>query len=212
MEVFLKERDLRGHSEAPAASVRNVNAQALEIAEDFALLDECRAGNQAAWRELYEQHFDFVLRSSRHLGTPPAELDDVVQETFLVAYRRLSSFTTGRFTTWLYRIVANLVSSRLRRRRVREALLSLFGRGEADRVARGPDHAYQSREAQGEVSAVLAKMAPKKREVFALYELEGLSGEEIAERVGCKVDTVWTRLHYARADFERLARQRGVIS
>jgi RNA polymerase sigma-70 factor (ECF subfamily) len=179
---------------------------------DFALLDQCRAGDQSAWRELYDLHFDFVLRTSRHLGTPPGELDDVVQETFLVAFRRLSSFTTGRFTTWLYRIVANLVSSRLRRRRVREALLSLFGRSESDRVAHGPDHAFQSREAQDEVSAVLSRMAPKKREVFALYELEGLSGDEIAERVGCKVDTVWTRLHYARADFERLARQRSVIS
>lgn len=181
------------------------------MSRDFALLGQCRAGDQSAWRQLYELHFDFVLRSSRHLGIPSAELDDVVQETFVVAFRRLDSFTTGRFSTWLYRIVANLVSSRLRRRRVRDALLSLFGRGEADRVAPGPDHAYQAREAQDEVSAVLSKMAPKKREVFALYELEGLSGDEIAERVGCKVDTVWTRLHYARADFERLARQRSVI-
>jgi RNA polymerase sigma-70 factor (ECF subfamily) len=52
-------------------------------------------------------------------------------------------------------------------------------------------------------------MAPKKREVFALFELEGLTGEEIAERVGCKVDTVWTRLWHARRDFERIARKRG---
>lgn len=54
-------------------------------------------------------------------------------------------------------------------------------------------------------------MAPKKREVFALFELEGLSGEEIAERVGCPIDTVWTRLFHARKEFEKIARQRGVI-
>jgi RNA polymerase sigma-70 factor (ECF subfamily) len=50
-------------------------------------------------------------------------------------------------------------------------------------------------------------MGRKKREVFALYELEGCSGEEIAERVGCKLETVWTRLHYARKDFARLVKK-----
>ncbi len=187
-----------------------MNVQVAELPNDFELLTRCRAGDEAAWRVLYDQHFDFVLRISRRLGTPPGELDDVVQETFLVAFRRLSSFSTGRLTTWLYRITANVVSSRLRRRRVREAVLSFFGRGEAERSHLGPDHAFEAREAEDEVAAVLARMAPKKREVFALYELEGLSGEEIAERVGCKVDTVWTRLHYARVDFERLARKRGL--
>ena len=188
-----------------------MNAQALETPEDAQLLDRCRAGDGAAWRELYDAHVEFVSRTARRLGAPSADLDDVVQETFVVAYRRLSSFGAGRVTTWLYRIVANVVSSRCRRRRVRDALLSLFGLGSADRAAASPDRAYEAREAQDQVAEVLARMAPKKREVFALYELEGLSGEEIAERVGCKVDTVWTRLHYARQDFERIARKRGVV-
>ena len=47
-------------------------------------------------------------------------------------------------------------------------------------------------------------------EVFALFELEGLTGEEIAERIGCKVDTVWTRLYYARKEFAKLAERRGL--
>ena len=49
------------------------------------------------------------------------------------------------------------------------------------------------------------------REVFILAELEELSPEEIAAIVGAKVETVWSRLHYARADFERLARKRGLL-
>jgi RNA polymerase sigma-70 factor (ECF subfamily) len=54
-------------------------------------------------------------------------------------------------------------------------------------------------------------MKPKHREVFALFELEGLSGEEISARVGCPVGTVWTRLHHARADFVRIGKKRGYV-
>jgi RNA polymerase sigma-70 factor, ECF subfamily len=209
MNVFLKEAAAVGHSREPD---RTVNAQAIEISPDFSLLSRCRAGEAAAWRELYDAHFDFVHRVSRRLGTPDGELDDVVQETFLVAFRKLTDFQSGRFTTWLYRIAANVVSGRHRRRRIREAFGALFGRSEEEAVARAPDGEYEAREAELHVAQVLARMAPKKREVFALFELEGLSGEEIAERVGCKVDTVWTRLHYARKDFERIARKRGVLT
>lgn len=146
----------------------------------------------------------------RRLGTPEAELDDVVQDTFIVAFKRLGSFEGGRFSTWLYRIAANVVSGRHRRRRVRAAFQALFGQVEEPHTE-GPESAYETKEAQASVGAVLERMSSKKREVFALYELEGLSGEEIAERIGCKVETVWTRLHYARRDFERIARKRGIV-
>ena len=56
---------------------------------------------------------------------------------------------------------------------------------------------------------IFARMSPRKREVLALYELEGLSGPEIAERVGCPLPTVWTRLHHARRDFQKLSRKLG---
>jgi RNA polymerase sigma-70 factor, ECF subfamily len=167
------------------------------------------AGDAPAWRQLYDSQFEFVERICRRLGTPDGELDDVVQETFLVDFKKLGAFSEGRVSTWLYRIAANVVSSRHRRRRVRSALYALFGRSEPP-PQRAADAEYDAREAQAAVASVLERMAPKKREVFALYELEGLSGEQIAERVGCKVDTVWTRLHYARADFERIAKKRGL--
>ncbi len=186
-----------------------MNAQSTEIAPDFELLASCRAGDAAAWRQIYDAHFEFLERISRRLGTPEAELDDVVQETFLIAFRKLRSFQGGQFSTWLYRIAANVVSGRHRHRRIRSAFQSLFGEGEVQH-ARAPDREYEASEAQACVAQVLERMAFKKREVFALYELEGLSGEQIAERIGCKVDTVWTRLHYARKDFERIARKRGL--
>jgi RNA polymerase sigma-70 factor (ECF subfamily) len=197
-----------GHSPSPTAVLAHALSQPVDDSQDsdLALVERCRAGSEAAWRELYEAHFDFVWRTARRLGTPDAELDDVVQESFLVAWDKLAAFRHGRFTTWLFRITANVVSGRHRRRRVRETFLSWFERAPAAPGPRTPDAALESKDAQRQVAAVLARMAPKKREVFALFELEGLSGEEVAERVGCGVDTVWTRLFHARKDFERLGR------
>jgi RNA polymerase sigma-70 factor (ECF subfamily) len=151
---------------------------------------------------------------ARRLGTPPSELDDVCQEVFVVLFKKLGDFQHGRFTTWLYRIVANVVSDRHRRRRFREALHGLAEALLPTALApsRTPETDLQEQDAQSTVSRVLSRMAPKKREVFALYELEELSGEEIAERVGCKVETVWTRLHYARKEFHQIAHELGITA
>jgi RNA polymerase sigma-70 factor (ECF subfamily) len=62
------------------------------------------------------------------------------------------------------------------------------------------------------VEQVLRKLSREKREAFALFEIEGLSHQEIAELTGVKVETIRTRLHYARKDFERLAEELGVSS
>lgn len=183
--------------------------QGVENTADLGLLRKASAGDQQALSGLFHAHVGFVRSVARNLGTPDAELDDVAQEAFVVAFRRLPQFQTGKLTTWLYRIVANLVANRHRTRRVREAFATLLGRS-AVRLSPAADEAFERAETRVQIAEILARLPHKKREVFALYELEGLSGEEIAERVGCSVDTVWSRLHYARRDFEQLARKRGL--
>lgn len=195
-----------GHS-APWTVTDRV--QGVENTADLGLLRKASAGDQQALSGLFHAHVGFVRSVARNLGTPDAELDDVTQEAFVVAFRRLPQFQTGKLTTWLYRIVANLVANRHRARRVREAFATLLGRS-AVRLSPGVDEAFERAETRVQIAQILARLPHKKREVFALYELEGLSGEEIAERVGCSVDTVWSRLHYARRDFEQLARKRGL--
>ena len=188
----------RPPTEAPDASTADV-----ELARRASV-------DAAAFRALYDAHFDFVLRCCLRLGLLDADAEDATQETFLIASRNLRRFVEGRLSTWLYRIAANVVSGRHRRRRVREALFHRFGPRDEPHAA-PPDQAFEQREAARRVAQVLARMTARKREVFALYELEGLSGEEIAERAGCPLATVWTRLHHARRDFERIARQRGLV-
>lgn len=174
------------------------------------VVERCRARDQAAWKELYDAHFDFVYRVARRLGAPEEEAEDVVQDVFSVAFRKLPSFTEGRLTTWLYRITANVVSDRHRRRRVRRAFESLKlwigGAGPEQ-----PDRTAEKSSASRAVEKILERMTPKKREVFALFELEGLGGEEIAERLGCPVNTVWTRLHHARKEFLSIGKKLGCL-
>ena len=184
-------------------------------ARTLALVARCREGDGAAWRALYAAHFDFVHRTARNLGTPPAELDDVAHDVFAIAFRKLDRFQEGQLTTWLYRICANVVTDHHRRRRVRSALMAVFGPA-ADpefEVARGPspEAQLQQAQAQAQVAKILERMRPKKREVFVLFEIEGLSGEQIAARVGCPVDTVWTRLFHARKEFAQIGRRIGVM-
>ena len=209
----LKVRGRLGHSPAVLDDVGSVDSERMETSADFGLLARCRAGDEPAWRTFYEAHFNFVYRVARRLGTPEAEVEDVSQEVFLVAFRRLDSFSEGKVSTWLYRIAANVVSARHRGRRVRRLFLQLFSRAGAQTQTGPlrPDQAVESTEVEQGVQEILERMGAKKREVFALFELEGLSGDEIAERVACPVETVWSRLHYARREFEKLARDRGLI-
>ncbi len=169
------------------------------------LVAACRAGDAGAWKALYETHYDFAWRTARRLGLPEADVEDAVQDAFRIAWEQLERFTWGRFTTWLYRIVANVVSERLRRTRVREFFGAFLGRADTSLEAH-----VEARSTLRIVEQVLRKLTREKREVFALFEIEGLTHQEIAELIGVKVETVRTRLHYARRDFERLAEKLGV--
>lgn len=180
--------------------------------EESDLIQSCRDGDRIAFRRLYELHYRRVHRTAACLGTPAGELDDVTQEVFTSAFSKLDRFQGGNFGHWLHRICANVVTDHHRRRRVREGLRRLLGMGAPDLAPEPqPDVAAARAQAQEQVAVILSRMRPKQREVFALFELEGLSGEEIAQRVGCPVNTVWTRLHHARAAFVRLGKKRGFI-
>lgn len=180
-----------------------------ELEADDPWLQRCRAQDQAAWGEFFNRYHSFVRRTARRLGALEAELDDVEQEVFTVAFRHIAQFERGRMTTWLFRLTSNVMANRQRSRRVRESVLGWLGL-QPQAPSRTPEHEWERTEAQTLVRSLVARLSPKKRDVFALFELEGLRGEEIAELLEVNLATVWTRLHHARKDFEALARRAGV--
>jgi RNA polymerase sigma-70 factor, ECF subfamily len=173
-------------------------------------LARCRAGDAGAWRRLYDQHFPMVFRLAIRMGASEREAADVSQEVFLRVWRGLGSFRgDSQFRTWLYRITLNEVSRMAREGAVRRAfgaLLAVVAREEAP-AARGPDRLAEQAEAFAELQAILARMRPKQRSVFVLFEIEELPLEQIAQVLDIPLETVRSRLRHARADFERLRRQ-----
>src|SRR5207247_288228 len=142
---------------------------ATELFDEAALVARCRLKDAAAWKALYQRHFQLVFRTARSLGMESTEVEDVVQEVFTTAYRRLDRFSSGAFTTWLYRICANAVTDRMRRQKIRRAFAALLPKEEEAAPASASPEAQAARgEARHKVAEILSRMSPKKREVFAL--------------------------------------------
>jgi RNA polymerase sigma-70 factor (ECF subfamily) len=160
-----------------------------------------RAGDLTAWRDFYERYLPLVYRVAGRMGVPDSELGDVCQEVFLRAYRGMGAFRgEAQVGTWLYTIVVREAARARRARVVRTALLALLGR-QPPEVA--PDLVARS-EAAREVERVLGGLKPRQREVLVLFDLEERTLEEIAEILGCPLETVRSRLRLARAEFSRI--------
>jgi RNA polymerase sigma-70 factor, ECF subfamily len=164
-------------------------------------------GTTPTFAEVYEDHFSFVWRTARRLGTPDASLEDVTQEIFVVVHRKLPEFA-GRSTlkTWLFSITRRVV------RRQRQAFLKKLPRGaptEADTdigsIAHprdpGPLERFAKQEAVRLLATFLDSLDEEKREVFILAELEQMSVPEIATALHANVNTVYSRLRLARKAF-----------
>lgn len=154
---------------------------------------------------LYRAHAPTVARWSAHLGGPSADLDDLVHEIFLVAGRRLSEFRgQAKVTTWLYRITERVVAARRRRDRARRWLRRTRRADLENALCSAPPSPVEDlhrRQSRDMVYRLLDRLPEKYRNVLVLFELEGLSGEEIAALTGRKLATIWVHLHRARALF-----------
>jgi RNA polymerase sigma-70 factor (ECF subfamily) len=157
------------------------------------------------FESIYEAHFEFVWRTVRRLGVPEAYLDDAVQDVFVVVHRRLGDFA-GRSSvkTWLFAIARRTAKDHRRRaqRKPGDALPP-----ELPDAAAGPEEAASRREAARRLQAVLDAMDEEKREVFVLAELEQLAAPAIAEALELPVNTVYSRLRAARAQFNELCKK-----
>jgi RNA polymerase sigma-70 factor (ECF subfamily) len=170
---------------------------------------------EALVKELVADHFDFVWRSVRRLGLDAADADDVTQEAFLVASRRLGDLLPGRERAFLLSTAVRVASTLRRGTRREQARRELCPPISADPFP-APDQVVESLSARERLDLVLGELELELRTVFVLFELEELSVAEIADLVGLRPGTVASRLRRAREAFraavERMARReaRGI--
>jgi RNA polymerase sigma-70 factor (ECF subfamily) len=167
---------------------------------------------------VYRANAKTVSRWASRLLGPGGDCEDVVQEVFLVVRKKLPRFDgRAEITTWLYEITVRVVRDWRRRRRWwswvtgrgpspsrgrAQAPLSAAGEGAPDPVAR-----LEGRERVLIFYRILDGLDDAYRTTFILFELEGLSGERIAEITGARLGTVWVRLTRARRIFVEAMRR-----
>lgn len=147
---------------------------------------------------VFRENAPFVWRALRGLGVSESDLADVSQEVFLVVHRRLDAFRgASSLRTWIYGISVRVASEyrrRAHRRREMPAGDDLPEQGET----RPLDEEVDGRRALAKLDRVLDTLGDEKRAVLVLFELEGLPMTEVAEAVGCPLQTAYARLYAAR--------------
>jgi RNA polymerase sigma-70 factor (ECF subfamily) len=150
------------------------------------------------FRSLYRAHFGYVWRTLARYGVPAAQLEDGCQEVFVIVLRRFGSWRErASFRSWLHGVARRVASAQRRHHARHQRKLEAL-----PPVADAPpiEGQLHQRRRLDTLTAAIAELEPKRREVFVLAELEGLSAPEISDALDCKLNTVYSRLRRARAD------------
>jgi RNA polymerase sigma-70 factor (ECF subfamily) len=161
----------------------------MDATEAVAVLARARQGDSDAFRALVEQHSHAVFRLAYRMTGNEQDAEDVVQESFLRAFRHLGRFEArANFATWLYRIVANCAVDLMRVRQSRrdqshveslDAVESSVAGG-----GHGPERLAESAEISQRVAAAMHELSPLERAAFTLRHHEGCSIQEISKILG----------------------------
>ncbi len=171
------------------------------------LIARLKTGDKAAWSECLETHSPNVYALALRLMGSETEAEDVLQETFMNAYKAIGSFE-GRsgLGTWLYRITYNASMMRLRRPNkefvsVEDTMMAEDGRLIPEQLFDWcclPEQEFETDEVKVRLEQAIQQLPEKYKAVFVLRELEGLSTQETADALDLTVGATKVRLHRAR--------------
>lgn len=179
-----------------------------EADADFEVVRQVQAGDVAAFDRLIGKYRERVYGIIYNMTANREDAADLTQDAFIKAFQSIHRFGgQSSFFTWLYRIAVNSTLSYLRKMRLR-SFFSLERLDSEEPVSKeiiaaltdktGADRDAYVRELQEKLNDALQKLSIKHRTVVTLFEIDGLSHQEIAEVMDCSVGTVRSRLHYAK--------------
>ena len=179
----------------------------LEAGADFRVVQQVQAGDVAAFDQLIRKYRERVYGMVYHMTSNREDAADLTQDAFIKAFQSIHRFQgQSSFFTWLYRIALNSALTHIRRNKLR-AFFSLDKVHEDPSVAAVLNQLTDKRDVQREVlvselqeklNEAMMKLSIPHRTVVTLFEIDGLSHEEIGAILHCSVGTVRSRLHYAK--------------
>ena len=192
-----------------------LNLTEFQTLTDPELVSLAQGGNSEAFGELVNRYQNKIYRLARRLTDNQEDAEDVLQESFVRAFRAIGGFKgASKFSTWLYRITVNLAA--MKRRAQRHHIESLdepitTKDGEINRDIRDtgvdPLEALIAKEIRESLDRAISDLSPTNRAVFVLRHIEGLSTEETREILNISIPAVKSRLHRTRLVLqERLMR------
>jgi RNA polymerase sigma-70 factor, ECF subfamily len=152
-----------------------------------------------AFRAIYERWFSEVSRWIRAMGGPEAEREDLVQDVFLIVYRRLPDFDGKNVAGWLYQIARHRVRDFRRLLWVKHLFFGSVPLSESlSNGGASPADWLETNEKRVLLQRLLESLNESERAAVVLFEIDGYSGQEIAEIQGVTTNTAWARIHKAR--------------
>ena len=170
---------------------------------DEELVRKSKEGDERAFGELISRYESKVYSLALKMVRNPEDAEDVLQDTFLRAYRGIKSFQgASTFSTWIYRITANSALMRLRKKQL--PTVSIEDADERETPVNiadwtpGPVEQLLNRELQQVMDEAIEALPPEFRQVFVLRDIEEMSNAEVADVLDLSVAAVKSRLHRAR--------------
>jgi len=168
-------------------------------AGELQLVERCRAGDLGAFEELYRAHSGRLFSLALRMLGNPADAEDLLQEIFLSAHRKLDSYRgDAALGTWLYRLAMNQILDHVRSRAARTGQLT-DGLDDASMLADASGHRLADRAiSRIDLERALAELPEGCRAAFVLHDVEGLEHREVSEVLGIAEGTSKSQVHKAR--------------
>jgi len=183
-----------------------------EASADTALVARVQAGEVECFETLILKYRERIWGVIYHMTSNREDASDLAQDTFIKAFQSINRFQgQSAFFTWLYRIAVNTTLNHLQKAKLRRFFSLEKIRDEEPVTAlmnqladpgNASDRAACLSELQQKLNEAMQKLSINHRTVITLFEIDGLSHEEIAEVVGCSIGTVRSRLHYAKQQLQ----------
>lgn len=173
-----------------------------KAASDFEYIERAQRGDEAAFSAIFEKHKRRVYALCLRMTGDATEAEDLSQEAFLQLFRKISTFRgESAFSTWLHRLVVNVVLMHLRKKGLQQISLDETDNSQEEPVKR--EYGDDDRRLLGSIDRIalnkaIDELPPGYRAVFVLHDVQGYEHNEIAEIMKCSVGNSKSQLHKAR--------------